>query len=126
MFQAEAGSGNTASVSSTRTVISDTPATYAISDEQGGRKKVLDNALLDAAGVFFYTPPGICLNPPFESLLSGPTVFGFEIAQEYPPRVPVSRLARRLRYIRRYLRVRSRRKVPGGASGKFINRRKNI
>src|SRR5215813_1694230 len=56
MFQAEAGSGNTASVSSTRTVISDTPATYAISDEQGGRKKVLDNALPDAAGVFFYTP----------------------------------------------------------------------
>src|SRR5215510_13970353 len=66
--------------------------------------------------VSFFTPPGICLNPPFESLLSGPTVFGFEIAQEYPPRVPVSRLARRLRYVRRYLSVRSRRKVPGGAS----------
>jgi len=46
----------------------------------------------------FLHPPGICLNTPFESLLSGPTVFGFEIAQEYPPRVPVSRLAQRLRY----------------------------
>jgi hypothetical protein len=43
MFQAEAVGGNTASVSSTRSVISDTPATYAISDEHGARKKVLDN-----------------------------------------------------------------------------------
>jgi len=43
MFQAEAGRGITASVSSTRSVSSDMPATYAISDEQGARKKVLDN-----------------------------------------------------------------------------------
>ena len=27
--------------------------------------------------VSFFTPPGICLNPLFQSLLSGPTVFGF-------------------------------------------------
>src|SRR5262245_57914246 len=89
--------------------MSDPVACYVISGEHGARKKVLDNALPDAAGVFFYTP-GICLNTPFESLLSGRTVFAFEIAQEYPPRVPVSRLAQRLRYIRRYLSVR----VPGG------------
>jgi hypothetical protein len=43
MFQAEARGGNTASFSSTRSVISDTVATYVISDEQGSKKKVLDN-----------------------------------------------------------------------------------
>jgi hypothetical protein len=43
MFQAEAGGGNTANVRSTSDVISDTVASYAISDEQGARKKVLDN-----------------------------------------------------------------------------------
>jgi hypothetical protein len=43
MFHAEAGSGNTASVKSTRDAIRDTIASYAISDEQGARKKVLDN-----------------------------------------------------------------------------------
>jgi len=43
MFHAEAGRGNTASVRTTRDMISDTVASYAISDEQGARKKVLDN-----------------------------------------------------------------------------------
>jgi hypothetical protein len=43
MFQAKAESGNTASVSSTRDATRDTVASYAISDEQGARKKVLDN-----------------------------------------------------------------------------------
>src|SRR5258708_7526078 len=43
MFQAEAGRGNTASVRSTSDAISDTVATYAISDQQGARKKILDN-----------------------------------------------------------------------------------
>jgi hypothetical protein len=43
MFHAKAGSGNTASVRSKRDAISDTAASYAISDEQGERKKVLDN-----------------------------------------------------------------------------------
>jgi hypothetical protein len=43
MFQAEAGRGNTASVRSTRDATNDTVASYAISDEQGARKKVLDN-----------------------------------------------------------------------------------
>jgi hypothetical protein len=43
MLQAEAGSGNTASVRSTRDAISNTVASYAISAEQGARKKVLDN-----------------------------------------------------------------------------------
>ena len=43
MFQAEAGRGNTANERSTRDTISDTVASYAISDEQGARKKVLDN-----------------------------------------------------------------------------------
>ena len=43
MFQAKAGSGNTVSVRSTRDVISATVASYAISDEQRARKKVLDN-----------------------------------------------------------------------------------
>jgi hypothetical protein len=43
MFQAEAGSGNTATVRRMRDAISDTVASYAISDEQGARKKVLDN-----------------------------------------------------------------------------------
>ena len=43
MFQAKAGRGNTASVRSTRDAIRDTVASYAISDEQGARKKVLDN-----------------------------------------------------------------------------------
>jgi hypothetical protein len=38
IFQAEAGSGNTTSVKSTRDVISDTAASYAISDQQGARK----------------------------------------------------------------------------------------
>ena len=45
MFQADAETGNAASVIviSTRDAISDTVASYAISDEQGARKKVLDN-----------------------------------------------------------------------------------
>ena len=43
MFQAKAGRGNTARVRSTKDAISDTVASYAISDEQGARKKVLDN-----------------------------------------------------------------------------------
>jgi hypothetical protein len=43
MFQAEAGSGNTASVRSKRDAISNTVASYAISDEQGARKNALDN-----------------------------------------------------------------------------------
>jgi hypothetical protein len=43
MFQAETGRGNMANVRSTRVAISDTVASYAISDEQGARKKVLDN-----------------------------------------------------------------------------------
>jgi hypothetical protein len=43
MFQAKAGKGNAASVRSTSDAISDTVASYAISDEQGARKKVLDN-----------------------------------------------------------------------------------
>jgi hypothetical protein len=43
MFHAEAGNGNTPSVISTRDAISDTAVSYAISDEQGARKKVLDN-----------------------------------------------------------------------------------
>src|SRR5215510_9279392 len=34
----------------------DPAACYVISGEHGARKKVLDNALPDAAGVFFYTP----------------------------------------------------------------------
>ena len=43
MFQAEAVSGNTANVRRTRDAISDTVASYDISDEQGARKRVLDN-----------------------------------------------------------------------------------
>jgi putative ABC transport system substrate-binding protein len=43
MFQAKAGRGNRASVISTRDAISATAASYAISDEQGARKRVLDN-----------------------------------------------------------------------------------
>ena len=43
MFQADADGANTESVSSTRSVISDKPATYDISDEQGARKNALDN-----------------------------------------------------------------------------------
>jgi hypothetical protein len=43
MFQAKAGRGNTVSVRRTRDLISDTVANYAISAEQGARKKVLDN-----------------------------------------------------------------------------------
>jgi hypothetical protein len=43
MFQAEAGSGNTASVRSIRDAISDTIASYATPDEQGARKNALDN-----------------------------------------------------------------------------------
>jgi len=43
MFQAEAGRGNTANDRSTRDAISDMAASYAISDEHGARKKVLDN-----------------------------------------------------------------------------------
>ena len=42
MFQALAGRGDTASVISTRVVISDTAASYAIYEEHGARKKVLD------------------------------------------------------------------------------------
>ena len=43
MFQAEAGSGNAASVIRTRDAIGGTAARYAILGEQGARKKVLDN-----------------------------------------------------------------------------------
>ena len=43
MFQAEAVTGNAASVKSIRDAISDTVASYAISDEQGARKNALDN-----------------------------------------------------------------------------------
>jgi hypothetical protein len=43
MFQAEAGRGNTTSARSTRDAIRDTVASYAISDEEGARKKALDN-----------------------------------------------------------------------------------
>jgi hypothetical protein len=43
MFQAEAGRGKTARVTSTREAISNTAVSYAISDEQGARKNVLDN-----------------------------------------------------------------------------------
>jgi hypothetical protein len=43
MFQAEAGSGNTARVRSTRDAISETVAGYAISDARGARKNALDN-----------------------------------------------------------------------------------
>jgi hypothetical protein len=43
MFQAKAERGNAASARSTRDTTSDTVASYAISDEQGARKKVLDN-----------------------------------------------------------------------------------
>jgi hypothetical protein len=43
MFQADAGKGKTARVKSTRDAISDTVASYAISDGEGARKKVLDN-----------------------------------------------------------------------------------
>jgi hypothetical protein len=39
MFQAKAGSGNTASARSTRNATSDTVASYAISDEQGTKEK---------------------------------------------------------------------------------------
>jgi hypothetical protein len=45
MFQAEGGRGNTAKKRSTRDGISDTTASYAISDEQGTRKEVVDNRL---------------------------------------------------------------------------------
>jgi hypothetical protein len=38
MLQAEAETGNTASVRSTRDAISDTVASYAVSDEQGQGK----------------------------------------------------------------------------------------
>ena len=43
MFQAEARSGDTASVKSTRDAISDRVASYAMSDEQGARENALDN-----------------------------------------------------------------------------------
>jgi len=43
MFQAEAGRGKATSVRSTKNAINGTAASYAISDEQGARKKVLDN-----------------------------------------------------------------------------------
>ena len=43
MFQAKAGRGTRTSVISTRDAISATAASYAISDEQGARKRVLDN-----------------------------------------------------------------------------------
>ena len=39
MFQAEAESSNTVSVKRTRAAISDTVASYAISDEQRGKEK---------------------------------------------------------------------------------------
>ena len=43
MFQAEAGRGSAISVRSTRVAISDTVASYAISHEQGARKKHSDD-----------------------------------------------------------------------------------
>jgi len=43
MFQAETRRGNTTIVTSTREAISNTVASYAISDQQRARKKVLDN-----------------------------------------------------------------------------------
>jgi hypothetical protein len=44
MFQAEAGKGNKARMISMRDAISDTAVSYAISNEQGARKKVLDKS----------------------------------------------------------------------------------
>ena len=43
MFQAKAGRGRPASARRDRKDISATAASYAISDEQGGKEKVLDN-----------------------------------------------------------------------------------
>jgi hypothetical protein len=43
IFQAEAGRGNMARIISAMDAISDTAASYATPDEQGARKKVLDN-----------------------------------------------------------------------------------
>jgi hypothetical protein len=43
MLHPRAGRGNTTSVRSTNDLIRDTAASYAITDEQGARKKVLDN-----------------------------------------------------------------------------------
>ena len=82
----------------------------ALGYQMDGRRGI--GRVRSAPQVSFFTLPRICLNTPFESFLSGPTVFGYEIAQEYPPRVSVSRLAQRLRYIGLDLSVRSRRKGP--------------
>ena len=43
MFQAKAGSDNTASVRKTRNAIRGTVVSYAIPNEQGARKNLLDN-----------------------------------------------------------------------------------
>jgi hypothetical protein len=43
MFQAEAGGGSRATATNTRDATSDTVASYAISDKQRARKKVLDS-----------------------------------------------------------------------------------
>jgi hypothetical protein len=43
IFQADKGRGNATTVRTTRDVMSDTGASYVTSDEQGARKKVLDN-----------------------------------------------------------------------------------
>ena len=43
MFQADAGRGNTTSVSRIRDAVNNTVASYAISDGVGARKKALDN-----------------------------------------------------------------------------------
>jgi len=49
MFQAEVGMGIIASVRSTRDAIKDTVASYAIANEQGTRKKVLDNGAMNGS-----------------------------------------------------------------------------
>jgi hypothetical protein len=43
MFHAEAGRGDRANVRSTREATRDTVANYATSDQEGAKKKVLDN-----------------------------------------------------------------------------------
>src|SRR5262249_50605487 len=84
MFQAEAGAGNTASMRSTRDAISDTAAAMPYPINKGGEKRFW-TMLCSTLQVSFFTPPGICLNPPFESLLSEPMCLVLKLLRNIRP-----------------------------------------
>jgi ABC-type uncharacterized transport system substrate-binding protein len=85
MFQAEAGSGNTATVRSTRDAISETVAGYAISDARGSKKKCSGQPTINSS-----KQAGMARNP-IIVLLIGLTLASVHLAEGQQP-TKVSRI----------------------------------